>query len=167
MNLGKIEGNKYKQFFTLILSVACLAAIIHAVMTTDLMAGHLPKIGHDDHKAPERWQLTASGNHWAVTAFPQLGKKIVGDYHNWIIQVKNHQQQSAEGLNIRVAGGMAQHQHGLPSQPQVTRYLGDGQYYIEGMLFNMPGEWTLTLQIHQSDAFRAGRQDHIRFDFTL
>jgi hypothetical protein len=48
-----------------------------------------------------------------------------------------------EGLQIGVDGGMPQHGHGLPTKPRVTQDLGNGQYQVDGLKFNMGGWWEL------------------------
>ena len=57
---------------------------------------------------------------------------------------------------------MAAHGHGLPSQPLVTQYLGEGKYLIEGILFNMAGAWTLVIAIKNDNMI-----DTAQFDMTL
>ena len=42
---------------------------------------------------------------------------------------------------------MPQHNHGLPTSPQATDYLGDGRYRIEGLKFTMTGWWQLRFAI--------------------
>jgi hypothetical protein len=42
---------------------------------------------------------------------------------------------------------MPQHGHGLPTQPRVTRELGDGTYQLDGMKFSMTGWWEIKLAI--------------------
>lgn len=63
---------------------------------------------------------------------------------------------------ITVDGGMPEHGHGLPTQPRVTRALGDGTYEIEGLRFNMGGWWELKLAI----ASPAGA-DNVTFNLSL
>ena len=36
---------------------------------------------------------------------------------------------------------MPEHGHGFPTVPEVTEYLGDGKYLVEGLKFSMPGWW--------------------------
>ncbi|HYH10612.1 MAG TPA: cytochrome c peroxidase [Thermoanaerobaculia bacterium] len=48
---------------------------------------------------------------------------------------------------IAIDGGMPQHGHGLPTRPRITRNLGEGQYEIGGLRFNMSGWWELELTI--------------------
>ncbi len=48
---------------------------------------------------------------------------------------------------IDISGGMPQHDHGLPTSPQVADYLGQGRYRIDGVKFTMAGWWQLHLAI--------------------
>ena len=52
-----------------------------------------------------------------------------------------------ENANILIDGGMPQHNHGLPTKPRVTKNLGQGDYQIEGLRFNMGGWWEVKLFI--------------------
>jgi hypothetical protein len=67
-----------------------------------------------------------------------------------------------DGASITVDGGMPQHGHGLPTQPRVTKALGNGEYVIEGVRFNMGGWWELKLAI----AGNAGT-DTVTFNLAL
>jgi len=63
---------------------------------------------------------------------------------------------------IDLDGGMPAHDHGLPTHPQMTRYLGKGSYLVEGMKFHMGGLWTVTITVTDGNA-----SDHTTFDFNL
>ena len=63
---------------------------------------------------------------------------------------------------ISVGGGMPEHRHGLPTQPRVTRALGDGVYEIEGVRFSMGGWWELKLAIES-----AAGADSVTFNLGL
>jgi len=71
--------------------------------------------------------------------------------HSWIIDIKpDDTTASIEALQhavIRITGGMPAHNHGLATSPQITEYLGNGRYLLEGVRFHMAGEWTLQLEI--------------------
>ena len=64
--------------------------------------------------------------------------------------------------SISVDGDMPQHGHGLPTRPQVTKHLGNGDYLAEGMKFQMGGWWVVDFTI---DA--AGQKDTVRFNMIL
>jgi hypothetical protein len=57
---------------------------------------------------------------------------------------------------------MPQHGHGLPTSPQVTQNLGNGDYLVEGMKFQMPGWWEVRFNI-----LAGGQSDAITFNLTL
>lgn len=67
-----------------------------------------------------------------------------------------------DGASIVVDGGMPAHGHGLPTQPRVTRALGNGEYLVEGLRFNMGGWWELKLHVDAG----MGR-DSITFNLDL
>lgn len=71
----------------------------------------------------------------------------VNAMHSWTVTVTTPDGKPAEGVAIRVDGGMPQHGHGLPTAPKVTADLGDGAHRIDGMKFSMTGWWTLTVDI--------------------
>lgn len=77
--------------------------------------------------------------------------------HDWIVHVETPAGQVVEDAQIRVTGGMPVHRHGFPTEPRVTRYLGGGDYLLQGMKFSMAGEWLIRLDISAqgtSDAFK-------------
>ena len=53
-----------------------------------------------------------------------------------------------DGAQIEIDGGMPQHGHGLPTKPVVTRQLGNGDYQVEGMKFNMGGWWVVKFRVN-------------------
>jgi len=82
--------------------------------------------------------------------------------HTWTIHVETADGQPVDDATIAVDGGMPQHGHGLPTSPQVTQNLGNGDYLVEGMKFQMPGWWQVRFHIS------AGTQnDTITFDLTV
>lgn len=71
----------------------------------------------------------------------------VNKMHAWEIKLRTPSGESVSGARISIDGGMPQHGHGMPTQPRVTRELGDGRYLLEGMKFSMPGWWEIKLKI--------------------
>jgi hypothetical protein len=74
----------------------------------------------------------------------------VNKMHAWEIRLRSPSGEPVSGARISVDGGMPQHGHGFPTQPKVTRELGDGRYLLEGMKFSMPGWWELKLKVDAS-----------------
>ena len=52
----------------------------------------------------------------------------------------------AEDVGLEVDAGMPQHRHGMNRQPTLERR-DDGGFRAEGLLFHMPGEWTITFDV--------------------
>lgn len=86
-----------------------------------------------------------------ISMHSQLTPIPLNQMHNWIIDINpDDSTVSIEALPhavISISGGMPAHNHGLATSPQITEYLGNGRYLLEGVRFHMAGEWTLQLQI--------------------
>lgn len=93
---------------------------------------------------------------------PETEPVSVGPVHNWVLTLASADSTPAAGATIEVDGGMPDHGHGLPTEPQVSRELGDGRYLVEGVRFNMGGWWELTFQI-ESDV----GSDSVTFNLML
>lgn len=86
----------------------------------------------------------------------------VNRMHQWTLHVETLDGQPVEDASIIVDGDMPQHGHGLPSSPQVTKYLGDGDYLVEGMKFQMGGWWVMDFTINVAD-----QTDAVHFNMML
>ena len=84
----------------------------------------------------------------SVTMTSQLSPLGINQMHNWEIRLQDSDGDGVADAEIEVRGGMPAHNHGLSTQPQVTRYLGDGRYLLQGMRFHMAGAWELQLLIN-------------------
>lgn len=96
------------------------------------------------------------------TLEPSSNPIPVGIIQSWTVAVTTGDGQPVEHAALSIDGGMPQHGHGLPTEPKVTEELGGGRYRIEGMKFNMPGWWTITLEISG-----AAGTDSATFNLTL
>lgn len=93
------------------------------------------------------------------TTWPSRGKKlrvgytsrlqpiVINRIHDWVLHVETAAGEPVDGASITVDGGMPEHDHGLPTAPEVTRNLGDGNYLVEGLRFHMNGYWELEFTI--------------------
>jgi hypothetical protein len=97
-----------------------------------------------------------------ATIQPQAEPIPINTLHGWTLHVETPDGRPVENAAIAVDGDMPRHGHGLPTQPQVTEYLGDGDYLVEGMKFQMGGWWVVDFAI---DA--AGQRDTVRFNLIL
>lgn len=87
---------------------------------------------------------------------------LINQFQNWIITVTDNNGAPVYPAAFAITGGMPSHGHGLPTQPLVTDYLGDGKYRLEGLKFTMDGAWTLQLQILSGDL-----QDSAQLNFDV
>ncbi len=71
----------------------------------------------------------------------------INQIHSWRITLTTPAGVPVTHAHFAVDGGMPEHGHGLPTQPQVTQELGGGVYLMEGMKFSMSGWWEIKLAI--------------------
>jgi hypothetical protein len=71
-----------------------------------------------------------------------------GKLQKWTLHLENGSGAPIEKATITIDGGMPQHGHGLPTKPLVTKQLGNGDYRVEGMKFNMGGWWVVKFRVN-------------------
>jgi hypothetical protein len=86
----------------------------------------------------------------------------VNKMHSWQLRVEDPNGQPVSDAVISVSGGMPQHGHGLPTQPRVTENLGNGDFLVEGLKFQMHGWWVVTFDISS-----AAGNDKVTFNLKL
>jgi hypothetical protein len=99
---------------------------------------------------------------YQVSITSNLDPVDINQIHSWTLHVETPEGQPVEHAEIVVNGGMPQHNHGFPTSPQVTQELGDGEYLVEGVKFNMAGWWEMTFAITAN-----GQSDSITFNIVL
>ena len=99
---------------------------------------------------------------YQVSYAPRRGPIVINQIHAWIIHVATADGQPVTDAVITVDGDMPQHGHGLPTRPQVTKHLGNGDYLVEGLKFQMGGWWVVDFTIAAG-----GRHDTVRFNLIL
>jgi hypothetical protein len=93
---------------------------------------------------------------------PDGPEPSVGPIGTWVLALTTPDGTPVSGAMVRIGGGMPQHDHGFPTEPQVSAAPDPGQYRIEGVKFSMPGLWELRL------AIRAGDQsDDVQFNIRI
>ncbi|RUY09526.1 auxin-binding protein, partial [Mesorhizobium sp. M7A.F.Ca.US.005.03.2.1] len=118
------------------LLVGILAVVFLAAPRSSLPAG------------PDVARTKKTDNGLYVASFvPERGVVRQGELESWLLTLKTKTGASVERAAIAISGGMPQHNHGLPTSPQVTDYLGEGRYRIEGLKFTMSGWWQLRFAI--------------------
>jgi len=97
-----------------------------------------------------------------VSFTSKLDPIVINRMHEWQLKVETPDGQPVSGAEITIDGGMPQHGHGLPTEPAVTRELGEGLYLVGGLRFSMPGWWVLNFHIKAD-----GKEDTVTFNLLL
>lgn len=95
-------------------------------------------------------------------AYRTEGPVPVGRLHSWTLRVTRPDGLPVTDAAIAVDGDMPEHRHGLPTRPRVTRHLGNGEYLVEGVKFQMGGWWVMDF-----DITAAGQTERARFNLQL
>lgn len=106
-------------------------------------------------------QLSESGLYQA-TIVPDSEPIAINQLHTWIVHIETGDGQPLSDATVTVDGDMPQHGHGMPTRPQVTQNLGNGDYLVEGMKFQMGGWWVVEFMIGAG-----GEQDKVSFNLLL
>lgn len=70
-----------------------------------------------------------------------------GRLQSWTLHLETASGTVVDTASVSIDGGMPQHGHGLPTKPQATRALGNGDHLVEGLKFNMGGWWVVKFHI--------------------
>lgn len=87
------------------------------------------------------------GDRYLLQVRSQLEPVAINRIHAWTLELRDRDGALVTDATITVRGGMPAHQHGLPTAPRVTEVLGPGRYLLEGMKFQMGGEWEVQFLI--------------------
>lgn len=91
--------------------------------------------------------VTLSGQRYQLQIEGAQPPVAINQMLTWEVELRDAQGDLVPDAQITVDGGMPSHHHGLPTAPRVTQVLGPGRYRIEGLKFQMPGEWALHFRI--------------------
>jgi len=94
--------------------------------------------------------LSAEG-YYRVSVDSRLDPIVINRIHSWVIRVTTASGEPVSDAMLTVGGGMPVHDHGMPTNPRMTRNYGDGRYLIEGMRFHMNGDWEIAVEIVVQD----------------
>ncbi len=105
---------------------------------------------------------TSAHDLFKATIKPAADPIPINQIHTWTLHVETAAGQPVEKATIAVDGDMPQHGHGLPTKPEVSTYLGNGDYQVDGMKFQMTGWWVLDFDITAN-----GQTDRVSFNLLL
>lgn len=95
--------------------------------------------------------LVGSARGITFEVYSRLSPIEINSIHSWEI-VLTDEQGPIEEATLTVTGGMPEHNHGMPTQPQITQQLAAGRYLLEGVRFHMPGLWRITAVVTRESA---------------
>jgi hypothetical protein len=93
---------------------------------------------------------TANGE-FVATIGTEMDPLPINEIHEWVLHIETLDGEPVDDATVTIGGGMPQHNHGFPTEPAVTESLGDGDYRVEGIRFNMAGWWTMEFEIEAGD----------------
>jgi len=111
---------------------------------------------------------TSSDGLYKVSLFSNPVPIPLQKIHSWTLRIATADGKPAENLKIFVNGGMPMHRHGFPTKPKVSGHLGNGEYRVDGIKFNMVGHWEMRFNItEKNNAAGRGKEDRIIFKIHL
>ena len=99
--------------------------------------------------AEEVWE--SSNGSFKVSYSSKIMPIPINQIHQWVLHIESSVNEPVSDATLVLTGGMPLHDHGLPTNPVATTYLGEGNYLIEGVRFHMMGDWEITLEISQGN----------------
>lgn len=103
--------------------------------------------------------------HFTVSYKSDLDPVTINKLHTWTLHVADAAGKPLDDATVAIDGGMPEHNHGMPTQPIVTS-LGSGDYSAEGIKFQMPGWWTVTITVTDTVG-SAAQPDSATFNLLL
>ena len=141
-----------------------IAAILGglAIVYTIVMGTMMSRAGNVPSDLDVSTTRESDNGMFRVSYAPSTGTISVNEMHEWTLHVESADGTPVEDATITVDGDMPQHGHGLPTRPRVTRNLGNGDYLVEGLKFQMGGWWLMDFTITAD-----GQTDAVQFNMML
>lgn len=133
--------------------------LMHPIMS-QYMHGNSNSVSTSDLDTSTE-KLTENGS-FNVSFKSELDPITIGSIHSWVLHIETADGQPVEGASIFVDGGMPEHGHGLPTAPEVTQDMGNGDYLVEGLKFQMGGWWEVKFRITAGEV-----EDNVTFNLVL
>ena len=118
-----------------------------AQMQNDLHGEH--KQNNKNQYALKENAVTQIGNqgNYRFTLYSNESPIPLSRIHTWTVHIESLDGTPVEHAKVYVFGGMPMHNHDFPTVPKANKYLGNGDYLIEGIKFSMIGHWEIRLNI--------------------
>ena len=102
--------------------------------------------------ASESLELSAANENYQIKATSSIQPITINKIHSWTISLSSNSGKKITGITMKIAGGMPLHDHGMQTEPRVTKELSYGLYQIDGMKFHMRGYWEVKFLIEKGEA---------------
>ena len=89
---------------------------------------------------------TQDAKYQIVLQGPDDGIRL-NEVQSWTVSLLDDQGNPVTPRSLVFLGGMPGHGHGLSSLPRVTKQLSPGRYLVDGVLFNMYGDWEIVIGV--------------------
>ena len=114
-----------------------------------------------DQEQTKQSRISSNGR-YEVTIESWLKPLKLGRMHAWAANIRTTDGKPVTNASIKVGGGMPIHNHGFPTEPEMTEQVEPGIYLIEGFKFSMSGPWIILLDITVDN-----KMDTVAFDINM
>ena len=97
-----------------------------------------------------------------IEIYSELSPLRINQIHSWHVRILDGDRKTVAVEQLQINGGMPEHDHGLPTQPQITATLDNGDYLLEGVRFHMQGLWLLQIDLQHDSS-----EDSAAIEFVL
>jgi hypothetical protein len=98
-------------------------------------------------QATPPYSITSSGHTYVVEYLPSIDPLPLNRLFSIDIRVSAiHLSADPVSPQVRVTARMPAHNHGMNTQAMV-RHIADGHYIADGLLFHMPGQWRILIEL--------------------
>lgn len=150
--------SKTARTFLWIAAVLAGLAIVYAIVIGTMMSRRGDVPSDLDYSTTRE----SDNGVFRVSYTPATAMIPINEMHEWTLHVESADGTPVENATITVDGDMPEHGHGLPTSPRVTQYLGNGDYLVEGLKFQMGGWWLVDITITAN-----GQTDAVHFNMML
>lgn len=105
---------------------------------------------------------TSENGLYKTSLFSNESPIPIGKIHSWTLHLETNDGIPVENAKVFIFGGMPMHNHEFPTIPKVKEYLGNGDYRVEGVKFNMIGHWEMHFNID-----RDGKSDRVVYKIHM
>ncbi len=103
-------------------------------------------------QAPDLQSWTSQSGALKISFTSTVNPVPLNEIHSWTLHLTTSNGTPVANAKLSMSGGMPMHNHGLPTDPVVTSYLGNGDYRVEGVRFHMQGAWEMLVTVTQNNA---------------